>query len=123
MHGLISRRCLAHTGIARGFLLSPHVPHWYSLSTVAGSHVTADQDGRATPSPSSVADELPRLGRVLGEALKATAPRSDWTKDEIREVYNTPLLDLVHYSVCIYSTFLFSVSPFLFPEYPIRSGS
>lgn len=101
MHGLISRRCFAVTpptpaGAARGILrLGPNVLRRYSVA------VPVDQDGHAT------VGEPSRLGRVLGEALKATAPRSNWTKHEIREVYNTPLLDLVHHSVCTLSLVLF----------------
>lgn len=47
----------------------------------------------APPPPQS------RKGRVLEDAINAKAPRYDWTKDEIREVYNTPLMELAHQSV------------------------
>lgn len=110
MQGLISRHCLATAaGAARG--LKPNALRQCAFSMVVGPHVTpVDKKGPATPSFSSLsAEEPPRLGQVLGEALKATTPRSDWTKDEVREVYNTPLLDLVHYSVCT-----FSCAPLLF---------
>lgn len=44
----------------------------------------------------------PREGQssALWEAVNARAPRYDWTKDEIREIYNTPLMELAHQSVC-----------------------
>lgn len=42
---------------------------------------------------------LPRAGNVLQEALNATAPRHNWSRDEIREIYNTPLMELAHQSV------------------------
>ncbi|KAF8417133.1 hypothetical protein EV426DRAFT_634845 [Tirmania nivea] len=45
------------------------------------------------------------LGKVLQEALKATAPRHNWTKDEIREIYNTPLLELAHQSGALHRRF------------------
>lgn len=38
-------------------------------------------------------------GRVLEDAVNAKAPRFDWTKDEIREIYNTPLMELAFQSV------------------------
>lgn len=46
------------------------------------------------------ASPFPRSVNVLQDALKATAPRHNWTRDEIREVYNTPLMELAHQSVC-----------------------
>jgi len=41
----------------------------------------------------------PLSSSVLREAVYATAPRYDWTKDEIRELYNTPLMELAFQSV------------------------
>lgn len=35
----------------------------------------------------------------LQSAVNATAPRYDWTRDEIRQIYNTPLMELAHQSV------------------------
>lgn len=46
------------------------------------------------------ASPFPQHQNVLQTALKATAPRHNWTRDEIREVYNTPLMELAHQSVC-----------------------
>ena len=43
---------------------------------------------------------FPRTGNVLQDALKATAPRHNWSKDEIREIYKTPLMELAHQAVC-----------------------
>lgn len=34
------------------------------------------------------------------KALAATAPRHNWTKQEIKEVYDTPLMKLCHAAVC-----------------------
>lgn len=36
---------------------------------------------------------------MLEDAVNAKAPRFDWTKDEIREIYNTPLMELAFQSV------------------------
>lgn len=37
---------------------------------------------------------------VFHNALNATAPRYNWTRDEIRQIYNTPLMELAHQAVC-----------------------
>jgi hypothetical protein len=37
---------------------------------------------------------------VFEDALHAVAPRTNWTKEEIAQVYNTPLIELTHASVC-----------------------
>lgn len=42
---------------------------------------------------------LPRTGNVLQDAMRQTGPRHDWSKDEIREIYKTPLMELAHQSV------------------------
>ena len=47
----------------------------------------------------AAASPLPRTGSALQEALRATGPRHDWSKDEIREIYKTPLMELAHQSV------------------------
>ena len=67
-------------------------PFHRSLSTIVNDSLKAAVDG--PPVVGSV-----RLGKVLQEALKATAPRHNWTKNEIREIYNTPLMELAHQSV------------------------
>jgi hypothetical protein len=41
-----------------------------------------------------------RTGSVFENALNASAPRTNWTKEEISEVYNTSLIDLTYASVC-----------------------
>ena len=45
------------------------------------------------------ASPLSQSTNVVHAALNATAPRHNWTRDEIREVYNTPLMELAHQSV------------------------
>ena len=71
-----------------------------SLSTIVNDSLADGAGGAAADSPSVVGPV--RLGRVLQEALKATSPKYTWTKDEIREIYNTPLLELAHHSVRIH---------------------
>lgn len=36
---------------------------------------------------------------TLKAAVSAQAPRHDWTRDEIREIYNTPLMELAFQAV------------------------
>jgi biotin synthase len=43
--------------------------------------------------------QLRRTTSVFEEALNARAPRTNWTKEEISEVYNTSLIDLTYASV------------------------
>jgi len=49
----------------------------------------------------SVTDSVPlvKTGSALQDAIQSKGPRLDWTKDEIREIYNTPLMELSHQSV------------------------
>jgi biotin synthase len=46
-----------------------------------------------TPPPS------PDTPHTLWKAVNARTPRYDWSKDEIREIYNTPLMELAHQAV------------------------
>ena len=50
---------------------------------------------------SSIAGTSPlqRAVNPLHNAVNATTPRYDWTKDEIRQIYNTPLMELAHQAV------------------------
>lgn len=41
----------------------------------------------------------PKSRNALQGAVVAEAPRHDWTKDEIREIYNTPLMELAFQAV------------------------
>jgi biotin synthase len=45
----------------------------------------------AAPTPQSA---------VFERALEANAPRNNWTKEEIKEIYDTPLIKLAFASVC-----------------------
>jgi biotin synthase len=37
---------------------------------------------------------------VFDRALEANAPRNNWTKEEIKEIYDTPLMKLAFAAVC-----------------------
>lgn len=72
----------------------------------APSAVTSDSPARAQrqdrqPRAQAQQQQASSLdGReVLGRAVAATAPRHDWTREEISAVYETPLMELVHQSV------------------------
>ena len=41
-----------------------------------------------------------RTSSLLDQAASATAPRSNWTKDEITEIHQTPLMELAFAAVC-----------------------
>lgn len=41
-----------------------------------------------------------RVASVFDDALNAVAPRTNWTREEITEVYSTSLINLTHAAVC-----------------------
>ncbi|RPB29256.1 biotin synthase [Terfezia boudieri ATCC MYA-4762] len=78
------------------------------LSTVVNESLKASADGAGAAA--AAADSPPavgslRLRKALQEALRATVPRHNWTKDEIREIYNTPLMELAHQSGVLHRRF------------------
>jgi biotin synthase len=50
--------------------------------------------GAAAPAPAA-----PKSGSALQDACSARSARNVWSKDEIREIYNTPLMELAFKSV------------------------
>lgn len=38
---------------------------------------------------------------VFEDAVNASGPRTNWTKEEIAEIYNTPLIRLTYAAVCM----------------------
>ena len=42
---------------------------------------------------------------VFQRAINATAPRNDWTKEQISEIHQTPLMELAFAAVCFSSEF------------------
>ncbi|KAI7368106.1 Biotin [Hortaea werneckii] len=55
------------------------------------------------PPPSFTGSE--QTSDALRRAVEATSPRYDWTKDEIRELYNTPLMELAFQSGTLHRRF------------------
>lgn len=49
--------------------------------------------------PAGAASLASRIPNALIEATTATAPRTTWTKEEVSQVYNTPLNQLTYASV------------------------
>lgn len=42
---------------------------------------------------------------LLAQSAAATTPRNTWTPEEIKEIYNTPLLDLIYHSSTVHRRF------------------
>lgn len=49
---------------------------------------------------------------IFRDAVKATAPRQNWTREEISAIFYQPLLELTYQAV---STTMFSLFPIKFP--------
>ena len=50
-------------------------------------------------SPPSAGTLPSRIPMALQDATAATAPRTSWTRDEIRQIYETPLNQLTYAAV------------------------
>jgi biotin synthase len=75
-----------------GFALIPRTrPVLRSFSTVI--------DAPVDPTTQQIIPQTQKTS-VFENALNAKAPRTNWTKEEIAEVYNTSLIDLTYASVC-----------------------
>ncbi|XDG06061.1 hypothetical protein ABKA04_005676 [Annulohypoxylon sp. FPYF3050] len=63
------------------------------------------------PAPNPVRHEAPTATpaptpkNVLRDAVSATQPRNNWTRDEISVIYNHPLMDLVHQASLVHRRF------------------
>lgn len=58
-------------------------------------------DAAVDPQTQRVTPPIARhASSVYENALHAIGPRTNWTKDEIDEVYNTSLIDLTYAAVC-----------------------
>lgn len=47
-----------------------------------------------------------RIPPVLQDATAARAPRTNWTREEIQQIYDTPLSELTHAAVRDYNVYL-----------------
>ncbi|KAI8958737.1 biotin synthase [Daldinia sp. FL1419] len=59
------------------------------------------------PGPVHVRQDVPvpNTKSTLRDAVSATQPRNDWTRDEIAAIYNHPLMDLVHQASLLHRRF------------------
>ena len=48
---------------------------------------------------SAFATQVTKPASTFDKALAASAPRNDWTKEEIKELYDTPLMNLAFAAV------------------------
>jgi len=55
--------------------------------------------GTVVDAPVAAAAQQPPPSNVFESALQATGPRTSWTKAEITEIYNKPLIDLTYAAV------------------------
>ncbi|KAK4554824.1 biotin synthase [Recurvomyces mirabilis] len=73
-------------------------------STCARSFSTPVNDTFSPVSPSAPPPP-PEASNVLRDAVNSTGPRHDWTRDEIRDIYNTPLMELAFQSATLHRRF------------------
>ena len=57
-------------------------------------------DTPVNPQTQQVTPQIGRKPSVFENAVNAAGPRNDWTREEITEVYNTPLIKLTYAAVC-----------------------
>ncbi|OTA56241.1 biotin synthase [Hypoxylon sp. EC38] len=67
----------------------------------------SDQPSFPIPGPIPVRNEIspPTPKDVLRDAVSATRPRNNWTRDEIAAIYDHPLMDLVHQASLVHRRF------------------
>ncbi|KAH9991197.1 biotin synthase [Xylariaceae sp. FL0662B] len=80
------------------------------LPTTAGPRTYAAVEARRPSQPSfripeTIPAETPATQRVLRDAVSATRPRNDWTKEEIAAIYDHPLMDLVYQASLVHRRF------------------
>ena len=57
-------------------------------------------DTPINPQTQQVTPQIGRKSSVFENAVNAAGPRNNWTREEITEVYNTPLIKLTYAAVC-----------------------
>lgn len=76
----------SRTSAAAASAVQPQHP--YQPSFPAPGHISAGHDAPAPPATA-----------ILHDAVSATRPRNNWTRDEIAAIYGHTLMDLVHQAV------------------------
>lgn len=100
----VSAKMLRHVVVRSTF-----TPLSLSSRLYSTTHNVAAPSTSSSPSPSSgqevqipspaVASSSSSSGSVLHDAAAATAPRTDWSRDHIRQIYDSPLHELTYAAV------------------------
>ncbi|KAK9378968.1 uncharacterized protein V2V93DRAFT_79255 [Kockiozyma suomiensis] len=83
----------------------------FSLTAKAGFKTDASQQLAAVAVPEDHQSHVDPLAfdkqdeSVLERALKASGPRNTWTREEIQQIYETPLMDLVYHASTVHRKF------------------
>ena len=121
---LVNPAFSVHRGLLTGYCdyfrcsLQPHFLHLSLLNTLSTLSSTLSpllyqtMASRFMPrlvraygtvqSPPSAGTLPSRIPIALQEATASTAPRTSWTRDEIKQIYETPLNQLTYAAVCYY---------------------
>lgn len=88
-----SSNTMAHRALLRPVGRTPSAVLSCSRHHFARFSTVIDGNPLTPPAPSNVASD------VFNEAVQATSPRTTWTKEQIAEIYNTPLINLTYGAV------------------------
>ncbi|KAF1810421.1 putative biotin synthase [Eremomyces bilateralis CBS 781.70] len=75
-------------------------PQWQSFSTIQDAPRAAIPTTTPPPPPTPS-----NTGTALQDAMNASRPRNNWTKEEISEIYNTPLMELTYAAATLHRRF------------------
>ncbi|KAK3202720.1 hypothetical protein GRF29_154g503977 [Pseudopithomyces chartarum] len=96
---------MAHRALLRPVRLAPSFPlarpclsAARPFSTVIDAPISPAEQRTPPAAPSS-------SGSVFSDAVQATGPRTNWTKEQISEVYNTPLIELTYGASTVHRRF------------------
>ncbi|KAE9979851.1 biotin synthase [Venturia inaequalis] len=73
----------------------------YLVRSFSSVHDVVPNPVSAPPPPAATI----KSGKALSDALQANAPRNNWTKEDISEIYNTPLIELQYAAATIHRRF------------------
>lgn len=93
---------MAHRALLRPVRLAPSFPlarpclsAARPFSTVIDAPISPAEQRTPPAAPAAPSSS----GSVFSDAVQATGPRTNWTKEQISEVYNTPLIELTYGAV------------------------
>ncbi|KAL2169498.1 hypothetical protein VTG60DRAFT_5967 [Thermothelomyces hinnuleus] len=73
------------------------------MSTVAAER--SDSSAVQAPAPVFDAGRQQKADQILRDAVKATTPRHDWTREEISAIFYQPLMKLVYHAATVHRRF------------------